>query len=274
MTSLPLFFSGGYDSAPTLTEMHKPTPIAREIRTEESDARSQAELAGRRIYEDIVAGALGFGTKLQPQLLKDRYGLGLGPIREALTRLSAEGLIHFESQRGFTVPPLSMDEIHDIGRVRALLSGYALRRSIELGDEDWEAEVVAAHHRLDRLTAAMEREPETYVAQWLERNFAFHAALEGCVDSPLIKRMTGLVFKLLERYKLQLSNYSRHAVTEAQKEHRELLEAALKRDADKAVRILEAHIRSGTERIVARTKALEERQNERTAVLGRSRART
>jgi GntR family carbon starvation induced transcriptional regulator len=220
----------------------------------DSEPRTLAERARSLIYEDIVNGNLPFGRKVQPDALKGRYDLGLSPIREALVRLSVEGIVTSEGQKGFMVPPVSVTEVRDIARIRVVLSSYALRESISRGDDAWEAGIVAAMHRLDRLANALKQDPDRYMHQWEERNLAFHAALESGVDSRLVLRLTAEVYALSERYRRQFVDYA-DLLPGAQDEHRALMDAALARDADAAVAILSEHILINMEKVAVRLEA-------------------
>jgi DNA-binding GntR family transcriptional regulator len=217
----------------------------------EPETKTIAELARHRIYEDIVSGALKSGEKLQPDMLKERYGLGLSPIREALIRLSVEGIVSVEGQRGFAVPPTSQAEVRDIARVRFELSAFALGESIRLGDDDWEAAVVAAFHRLERIAEAMRKNPRQYLDEWETRNLAFHAALESGCGSPLTLRLIAQVYGLSERYRRQFVDY-RDLLPAAQDEHRQIMEATLARDAPRAIKALEHHIMGNMQKVAVR----------------------
>ena len=68
-----------------------------------NDSRNLSEQAHERIRRDILNGELFPGEKLQIEGISDRYGIGIAPVREALNRLSSEGLVERKSQRGFFV---------------------------------------------------------------------------------------------------------------------------------------------------------------------------
>ena len=112
--------------------------------------KTLSERAHRLLRADILRGALAPGEKLKPQALASRYDIGLSPLREGLTRLSTEGLVVAEGQRGFRVADISLAELHDIMTLRRKLETEALAEAIRRGDSDWEAEIVAAYHRLSR----------------------------------------------------------------------------------------------------------------------------
>ena len=80
--------------------------------------------------------------------MRKSYGVSPGAVREALSRLISESLVEFNEQRGFRAAPVSRAALLDIARTRILIDAHALRDAIRLGDVDWEADVLAIHHRL------------------------------------------------------------------------------------------------------------------------------
>ena len=127
--------------------------------------RTQAERALSLLRDDIVPGRIGPGVRLRPEGLDRKHGVGLTPVREALLRLTAQGLVVVEGQRGFEVPGASGAELLDIARVRSELPRLALRDSITLGDDPCGAAVVPAFHRLRRIPPLMVARPVAH-ARW------------------------------------------------------------------------------------------------------------
>ena len=106
------------------------------------------EIVYARIRTDIVFGRLSPGEKLRLEAVIQRYGISISTMREMLSRLGSEGLIIAEGQRGFEVAPVSAAEFRELAALRYLLEAHAMTQSFERGDLDWEASVVAAHHKL------------------------------------------------------------------------------------------------------------------------------
>jgi DNA-binding GntR family transcriptional regulator len=204
-------------------------------------SQTQAEQALQRIHEDIISGAFVPGERLRPEELKQRYSFGLSPIREALLRLSAEGLVSLEGQRGFKVPDASTSELMDIARVRTELSCLALRDSIVSGDDKWEATVVATFHRLERIYPLMVKKPREHAQEWEARNRDFHAALESACGSPWLLHFNAVAFAQSERYRRHFVDYS-FLLPGAQQEHHDIMLAAINRNAAAACEHLAHHI--------------------------------
>jgi DNA-binding GntR family transcriptional regulator len=113
------------------------------------------ETAGERAYylirADILHGRLLPGQKLRLDALRDAYDAGIGTLRETLSRLVAERLVVAEGQRGFEVMPFSATELRELAGLRLLLEGHAMEQSFRAGDVEWEARVVAVHHKLSQM---------------------------------------------------------------------------------------------------------------------------
>lgn len=202
---------------------------------------TQADRATQRIFEDILGNRLQPGERLTPEALSERYSIGLSPVREALIRLSVEGLVQGGGYRGFEVPEISVDELMDIAHVRAELSCLALRESIRRGDERWEAGIIAAYHMIDRIPEALRANPQEYANAWEERNWIFHDALEGASGSPWLNHFISLLAVHSKRYRSRFFDYREDAPL-AQAEHKALMDAVLRRDADAACRLMTEHV--------------------------------
>ena len=99
------------------------------------------------LRNDILEGEIEPEAKLSIAVLAERYGSSSAPVREALSRLAAEGLVTRRGQRGYWAAPISSAEFIEVSRLREMLEVDAFRQSVELGDLDWEAEIAGARHR-------------------------------------------------------------------------------------------------------------------------------
>jgi DNA-binding GntR family transcriptional regulator len=194
---------------------------------------------------DILSCRLPPGSKLKIQELCTRYTVGLGAIREALSRLTSEGLVIAEPQRGFKAAPISPEDLTDLTKVRIEIDSLCLRKAIENGDVAWESRLVAAFHRLSRTPERAAGDPTRSSEEWAEAHAGFHTALvEGC-DSPWLMRLHNQLYDQSERYR-------RLSVSVAPKkrnigdEHQKMLDAVLARDADRVVKLLARHLGATT----------------------------
>src|SRR5659263_143495 len=100
----------------------------------------------KRLRRAILTGELAPGSRLRLEALRERLGLtqSRGPLREALSRLGAEGLVLIEDQRGYRVAPISEENLREIARLRVHMETLALREAISNGNHDWEADILSA----------------------------------------------------------------------------------------------------------------------------------
>src|ERR1700744_1804827 len=98
---------------------------------------------------ELLNGALHPSQKLKMVELTVRFGVSQSVIREALTRLTEQGLLIATPQRGFRVRDLSIEDIAELTETRVEIESLAMRLAVERGDMQWETGILAAHHRLD-----------------------------------------------------------------------------------------------------------------------------
>ncbi|MCY4364128.1 MAG: FCD domain-containing protein [Gammaproteobacteria bacterium] len=200
-------------------------------------AKTLVESSYNRLRSDIIAGKLTPGAKLRIEELRDDYRIGASPLREALNRLAGEGFVTVEEQRGFKVAPVSPDDLKDLSRMRTMLECEALRESIGNGDDEWEANLVAAHHRLQKAERSFGRNLD----EWEQRNEEFHEALVAACASSWLLRLRHVLYEQHKRYRF-ISILSHQQDRDVHREHREILEAALARDVQAAIEATERHI--------------------------------
>jgi len=210
---------------------------------------SQQERAYARLREDILAGELLPLSKLHISNLRQRYETSVGPIREALSRLSGEGLVNKRGQRGHWVAPVSLEEMRDVTRLRVMLETDALRESIRGGDLEWEAQIVGAMHRLKSVHSASWPDPKALARAVEKENRDFHMALISRCPSRWQLRFISTLYDQTARYRRLSVLRQPEQVDPKQEGHRQIMEAALARDADAACDILTVHIEAATESI-------------------------
>lgn len=208
-----------------------------------------AEIGYRRIRADIIFGRLAPGQKLKLDALKEAYETSISTLREILNRLSSEGLVLAEGQRGFQVCPVSVTDLKEIAALRLLLETHALGQSLAQGDMEWEARLVSAHYKLASLERLMATGDASRAEDWKRYDWEFHQALISACGSKLLIETHSVVFDKYLRYQMVALSYRGDV---AAREHQALLDAALDRDADAAKKILAAHIEGGVEHALAR----------------------
>jgi DNA-binding GntR family transcriptional regulator len=219
-----------------------------------TDSRSLADRAYLRLRSEILDGNLMPGDRLRAAELHSRFGLGLTPIREALMRLSTEGLVDAESRRGPRVMPASIAELTDLMATRREIERLCLTRSIERGDATWEAEIVASLHLLSRTPLPAAPDDRAAAAQWETQHRRFHFALVAACGSNWLLRFWNTLADHSERYrKVRLLNH-RVAVAhvrDVNAEHQAIMDAVVGRDSMRANVLMDAHL-TATEQAVAR----------------------
>jgi DNA-binding GntR family transcriptional regulator len=202
-------------------------------------------LAGT-VYEslraDILSAQLEPDSKLRIEFLSRRYRTGQIPIREALNRLTSEGLVERREQRGFVVSPVSAEDLTELTKTRAWLEGIALAESIASHTREWEEGVVLAFHRLSQLPRSMSRSVYRVNPEWERLHRDFHRSLiAGCGSRWLLSFCLQLADQSF-RYRQIAFKKAFRGRTDTDG-HRAIMEAAIGGDSGKAVKLLQKHLR-------------------------------
>src|SRR6195952_902536 len=202
-------------------------------------AETVGEATYRRIRSDIIFGVLAPGQKLRLEKIGESYGTSISTLRELLNRICAEGLIVAEGQRGFEVAPVSADDFKQVAALRLLLENHALEQSFTAGDLNWEGRVVSAHHKLAVMEKRMLQGQGKGQELWKQCDWDFHHALISACGSDVLLATHALIYDRYLRYQM-IAVVFRGEI--AAREHRALLESALKRDWKRAQTIMISHI--------------------------------
>jgi DNA-binding GntR family transcriptional regulator len=205
-----------------------------------------AETAGERAYRliraDILCCRLVPGQKLKLDGLRDSYDAGISTLREALNRLVAERFVVAEGQRGFEVAPFAAAELRELAALRLLLEGHALGQAFRAGDVEWEARVVAAHHKLAQMEERLLAGETAVLDLWRRFDSQFHQTLISACGSRTLMATHASVFDRYQRYQNRALGF-RGGI--AVQEHAALRDCALQRDAEGAREVLARHIMGG-----------------------------
>ena len=219
---------------PSLDDPESPT--RRRSRTLTTDLFEQ-------LRSDILHNRLDPGSRLRFKDLRERYHSGLSPLREALMRLAAEGLVILEDHKGFRVAPVSREEMIDISNTLLELEAIAIRMSIDKGDDRWESNIVARFHELSKRQMF---EPDgTLDQEWEARNVAFHEALYDACASPSLKLVCHVLYERHSRYRRLRTKKGSKPDRDVSREHEALMQATIQRDTERAISLLRTH-RSAT----------------------------
>ncbi len=193
----------------------------------------------RRICSDIIFGVLPPGQKLRLEKVSESYGTSISTLRELLNRMCSEGLIVAEGQRGFEVAGVSASDFKQVAALRLLLENHALEQSFSAGDLNWEGRVVSAHHKLAVMEKRMLQGQGKNQELWKQCDWDFHHALISACGSDVLLSTHALIYDRYLRYQM-IAVVFRGEI--AAREHRALLESALKRDWKRAQTIMISHI--------------------------------
>ena len=197
-----------------------------------------------RTYEqlrlDILAGALQPGQKLKIESLRQSYGIGTSPIREALSLLTSDGLVDRIDNRGFHVSHVSEKEFKELLKTRCWLEELALRKSIDRGGKAWEEAIVLAAYHLSRTNRSTADDHFVSNRQYESYHKRFHMALIGACGSSILVRFCNQLYDQNIRYR-NLSGITAYSKRNLNREHDDIMQATLDRDGNTAVERLTAH---------------------------------
>lgn len=216
---------------------------------EAADSRTLTTQAYHRLRADIISGRLKPNEKLRTEHLKKEYDVSSATLREAFALLVADALVVSQPQRGFRVAPMSISDFRDITETRAMMESYAVKRSIENRDDEWEAGLTAAFHRLSRAEERLHSGNADH-AYWETCNKRFHEVLISYSDSRWTRHFLSILYRQSERYRtLALTSGPRGR--DVHQEHVAIYEAAIAGDAELASLLVQRHIRATLDVIVA-----------------------
>lgn len=210
----------------------------------ESASTSRATLDGRTLWQkvhehlrdEIVSGRLTPGTELQEVALASELGVSRGPVREALGRLAAEGLVTIRPRRGAVVRALSSDEFIEAYQVREALETMAVRLAVsKLTAED----IAAMESLIDEMEA---RGGAGDVQGFFEANTAFHQVFFEVAGNRMLSELYRQLRGQIDRHRLR-SLELRGNLQRSIAEHRAIMRAASTGDVERAVHLVSEHIR-------------------------------
>jgi len=158
------------------------------------DAATKADDIALALEEAIVSGELAPGSVLRQEQVSAQYAVSRTPVREALRRLAALGLVSFEANRGFRVRTLSRAEMWEAFLLRAELESLVTGIAAEKMTEDDLAELERAEHHFSHTTRALRaREPgddrRSLTVEWMRANHGFHDVIYRIAELPYIEQI-------------------------------------------------------------------------------------
>ena len=191
----------------------------------------------------LTTAAYEPGQKMKSDGIRAEFGCSISTIREALFRLACEGFLDFEEQKGFRVPATSGAAFREIADLRILIEQAGTRLSIDHGGIEWEARLIACHHKLAHIEDKMRGvdNVEPYIQVWSDAEWEFHDTLTSACGSQEMRRLHKNIY---DRYRQHLTNW--HATKGFRRntlnEHKAILDTAIARDADLCDERIAAHL--------------------------------
>ena len=181
------------------------------------------QIVFERLHLDILRNRLKPGDPLRQEEITERLGVSRTPVREAIQRLQAEGLVTFVPRKGAVVSSIPHKRIEEIYEIRARLESFAAGLAVEHITEQQES-------RLKKLVQEMEKlDPEADLEKVLEKNREFHYIIYSAAGNETLVEMIGQLWKHIQRlrsfYLLTPNGYQ-----ESTAEHRLILDAILAKD--------------------------------------------
>lgn len=186
----------------------------------------------QNLKKRLTSNGFAHGAKLRAEHLRQEFGCSASTIREMLFRLSTEGLVNFQEQRGFRVPERSGAKLIELTHMRVLLEGEGAALSIAQGGVAWEARLTAAHHQLSHIEKRIhaQDDPNGLVDLWFDAENEFHQTLISACGSETLKEMHRRIYAQF-RQQMMVADRRFEFISENIQHHASILDAALLGDA-------------------------------------------
>lgn len=227
---------------------YSPSVSDRPVDSTSVERRTLTDQLEEAIRRDILFGHLPAGTTIRARELTLRYGVSATPLREAVQRLAAEGLVELLPRRGIQVARLSLEDVRDVYGARKLIETAMLKEAVRSTNPEWLANVERAYLALMAVGepfTTVSGEPRSTPADrlllWRHLHRAFHAALVAPCRSVWLHRIRDLLVDHSERYVIA-STVPLAGQRRTTAEHSALFEAVRKGDPDVAAQVLADHL--------------------------------
>ena len=199
-----------------------------------SKPKTTAEWLFRELRDAIIRGAYPAGSPIRQDEVASKYEVSRMPVREAMRRLEAEGLVNQRPHRGVVVADLDAEDALELFEIRTELEALAVARSFPRLTDDQVSQIESAHR-------ALQKSPKKQI---LQRHRDFHLSLYVGAGARL-QKMIGEQLDFSQRYHLRFGRPEMEVSDSDMKEHEQLVAAAKERDVRVATRIIRAHVGDG-----------------------------
>ena len=200
--------------------------------------RTKAEAVYQELRARILDGSIEPASTLNQEALAARLGLSITPLREALRRLEAEGLVRLEAHRTMTVTPLTRRELNELYAVRLRLDPFAAALAAKNATDEQLTEIEGIARRRG------ERTPQAI----LQLNRVFHRTVYSASGNLVLIGVLDQLWNRTDRYRLIVLHDRIHERS-AGEEHREIATALKARDAERVEDLVQQHVEK-TQRLI------------------------
>ncbi|WP_050418965.1 GntR family transcriptional regulator [Bradyrhizobium tropiciagri] len=181
------------------------------------------------------------GAQLRIDAISKSLDVSVGAVREALSRLTSDGLVENVPQKGFIVAPVSAQDLRDLTNARIYVECRCLELAINRGDLDWEGRVLSAYHRLSKTPIETDAPHLPFNLHWTVVHEEFHDSLISACDNNWLLKLKNMMHVQAERYRRMTAAYTLER-RNVDAEHKAIMEAALNRNSALACELYARHL--------------------------------
>src|SRR3546814_153491 len=202
-----------------------------------------AQLIAERLEAKILRGDIKSGDRLNEAALAAEFGVSRGPIREAARTLERSGLVNTVANRGSFVRSVSLEEVLDLYRVRAVITGLACSLACKNYSTEAGTRLQALIREMDVAAAAGDSEA------YYSLNLKFHQALVELSGSPRVRELNGQLVKEAHLFRAR-ALHDAESMRSSNEEHRAIVTAVASGDTERAQKLGADHVMAGRARLV------------------------
>ncbi len=209
--------------------------VRQPLQLSQPEYKAKAELVYEELRRGIMEGSLKPGDRLVTEELAVHLHVSRMPVREAVQRLQAEGMVDMIPYKGATVAMATLDQLRQVFSVRAVLEGLASREAAILATDDDHARLGLLNQEMEQAVLSGDTDGQ------LRKNREIHAVIWQITGNELLRSMAAGLFDSVERYRRQLM-LRPDAPEGTLEEHRRIIEAIVDRDPDRAEQVTRRHV--------------------------------
>lgn len=205
------------------------------LQLSQPEYKAKAELVYEELYRAIMDGTLKPGDRLVTEELASVLHVSRMPVREAIQRLQAEGLVDMIPYKGATVTMVTLEQLKQVFSIRAVLEGLASREAALLATDEDRARFEALAQEMEQTVVLGDTDGQ------LRTNREIHKLIWQITSNELLQSMVASLFSSIERYRRQFMQQP-NKPEEALGEHRQVIQAILDHDPDRAEQVTRQHV--------------------------------